>query len=123
MFLSMKTCAGRPQALLRGLRGEKERRRRSSERQPASKRVNRDIPFTRHECAVALKSTAQTLKPLGRRAVTCRAALGTSLGTSEAHSKLKGLEVLAGVDGAPVQLVEQWGPEDTVVVAWLRSFG
>eukprot|EP00854_Cymbomonas_tetramitiformis_P006821 gene6821-8150_t len=67
--------------------------------------------------------TLQTLKPLGRRAVTCRAALGTSLGTSEAHSKLKGLEVLAGVDGAPVQLVEQWGPEDTVVVAWLRSFG
>jgi hypothetical protein len=76
----------------------------------------------------------------------------SSVGTSAAFKKLQGLKIIQGTDGAPVDITTTWyvldyrrhrrtllvcekrvllrnftarrrGPEDKVVVVWLRSFG
>lgn len=42
---------------------------------------------------------------------------------SDSFKLLQGLQVLRATDGSAVELVQQWGPNERVLVAWTRSLG
>jgi len=75
---------------------------------------------------LATSSTTSAFSPTIHRAF--RAGMATrveaaAVESTDAYTRLSGVELFRTTDGRPVELVNEWSDDDVAVVTFFRSFG